>query len=419
MGNKKSKTNNKKEDSNKAQAFLMNNLSENIKKSIVTISITNQENKEVNMGTGFFLKFLVDNKIKFFLITYSDIVTKKNVEEKIKINLHYNELNQEKIKTIKLDNEQRFIKFFIEPLDATLVEIIPNDNINEDNFLFPDIKYKTGYYLYKDKTLYFAGAPINNLNKNSINICSGKITRFMNNLDFQHSKTTSPIIRGSPIFLADNILVVGFHRGGTSNSGNFIGEIIKYLEDNGKDIDSSKKENKKKNIVYDINSFKGVKNVRLKTTDNIVRDVDIDILKKSDLLENFLEDENIDGCEILLQEVNGIDLDLILQYLLHYKDMEPKAIPKPFPERTDDDFLRVILNDDWTFDYLQNITLEEAINLVNSAHYMEIDGLINIVAAKLAHEMCNCEIEEARKKFGIECDMTEEEIAEIDKYPLD
>jgi hypothetical protein len=23
--------------------------------------------------------------------------------------------------------------------------------------------------------------------------------------------------------------------------------------------------------------------------------------------------------------------------------------------------------------------------------------------------MCNCEVEEARKKFGIECDMTEEE----------
>ena len=49
----------------------------------------------------------------------------------------------------------------------------------------------------------------------------------------------------------------------------------------------------------------------------------------------------------------------------------------------------------------------------------EIDGLINIIAAKLAHEMCNCDIEEARVKFGIESDLTEEEIAEIDKYPLD
>ena len=65
------------------------------------------------------------------------------------------------------------------------------------------------------------------------------------------------------------------------------------------------------------------------------------------------------------------------------------------------------------------MTLDEGINLINAANYLEINGLINILAAKLAHEMCNCEVEEARKKFGIEGDMTEEEIAEYDKYPLD
>ena len=37
------------------------------------------------------------------------------------------------------------------------------------------------------------------------------------------------------------------------------------------------------------------------------------------------------------------------------------------------------------------------------------------MAAKLAHEMCNCETEEAREKFGIECDMTEEEIKRMEK----
>ena len=99
--------------------------------------------------------------------------------------------------------------------------------------------------------------------------------------------------------------------------------------------------------------------------------------------------------------------------------MEPKEIPKPFPERTDDEFLRGILNDDWTFDFLKNFSIEDAYSLVDAANYLQIEGLINILAAKLAHEMCNCEIEEARQKFGIECALTEEEIAEIDKYPLD
>ena len=156
------------------------------------------------------------------------------------------------------------------------------------------------------------------------------------------------------------------------------------------------------------------KTVKLITSDNVVKEVDLDILKKSKLLEDFDEGELI-----RLKEVDNKNLELIIKYLEHYKNMEPKEIPKPFPDRTDDEFFRGILNDDWTFDFLQSISLEDTVNLTNAANFMQIDGLIKILAAKQAHEMCNCEIEEARKKFGIECDMTEEEIAEIDKYPLD
>ena len=158
---------------------------------------------------------------------------------------------------------------------------------------------------------------------------------------------------------------------------------------------------------------------KLKSSDNIIKEVDKSLLMKSKLLKGLIEDYQGDEEEIPLNEVDSKNLDLILQYLEHYKNEDPKEIPKPFPERTDDEFLKGILNDEWTFNYLQNISLEGLINLVNAANYLQIDGLINIIAAKLAHEMCNCEVEEARKKFGFECDMTEEEIAEIDKYPLD
>ena len=146
------------------------------------------------------------------------------------------------------------------------------------------------------------------------------------------------------------------------------------------------------------------KTKKLKSSDNIIKEVDIKLLDKSKLLKGLIEDYQGDEEEIPLNEVDSKNLDLIIQYLEHYKDIEPKEIPKPFPERTDDEFLKGILNDEWTFNYLQSLSIED---------------LINIIAAKLAHEMCNCEVEEARKKFGIECDMTEEEVAEIDKYPLD
>ena len=159
--------------------------------------------------------------------------------------------------------------------------------------------------------------------------------------------------------------------------------------------------------------------VKLKSKDNQIYEVSIDLLEKAKLISGIVEDASDEDDTIFLREIDEINLIRIIDYLVHYQKEEPKEIPKPYPERTDDAFLRSILNDDWTFDYIQNMTLEEAINLINAADYLQIDGLINILAAKLAHEMCNCEVEEARRKFGIECDMTEEEIAEYDKYPLD
>ena len=159
--------------------------------------------------------------------------------------------------------------------------------------------------------------------------------------------------------------------------------------------------------------------VKLKSSDGKIFEVPIDILQKSKLFTDMNQSDEDEENEIELKEVDGKNLERIIEYLKHYKDIEPKEIPKPFPERTDDAFLRSILNDDWTFDYIQSMTLEEAINLINAANYLQIDGLINILAAKLSHEMCNCDVEEQRRKFGIECDMTEEEIAENDKYPLD
>ena len=159
--------------------------------------------------------------------------------------------------------------------------------------------------------------------------------------------------------------------------------------------------------------------VKLKSKDNQIYEVPIDILEKAKLISGIVDDASDEDDTIFLREIDEINLIRIIDYLVHYQKEEPKEIPKPFPERTDDAFFRSILNDDWTFDYIQSMTLEEAINLINVANYLQIDGLINILTAKLTHEMRNCDVEEARRKFGIECDMTEEELAEYDKYPLD
>ena len=425
MGNKKSKFKSKDnlKGDNKIKPLFNNNSSN----SIVQISII-ENNKEKIIGLGFFIKFTIKKSIRCFLMAYNQILSKTIIEEKKYIKIYYGLRSEEKTLTIKLDNNQRYIKCFDYPIEVTLIEIIADDSISEDIFLYPDIKYKVGYNIYKDNNIYLLGYQQNELNKREIKIFSGKIKNVINNSEFEYEISTGQINFGAPICLADNFCIIGIHKEKNSlsknNYGIFIGDVIDYFEKNENILKINNRnillEMEEENEEIFLKSLLGAKTIRLKSTDNIVREVDITLLKKCNLLIHIIEDDYLeDYCDILLNEVDSKNLDLILKYLIHYKNMEPKPIPKLFPERTDDNFLKGILNDIWTFNYVQNLSEDECVDLINAADYLQINGLINILSAKLAHEMCNCEVEEARKKFGIECDMTEEEIAEIDKYPLD
>ena len=159
------------------------------------------------------------------------------------------------------------------------------------------------------------------------------------------------------------------------------------------------------------------KNVKLMSSDDKIYEVPDTILQKSTLLKELTTDN--EGEVITLKEVNEECLKRVIEYLYHYKDFEPKEVPKPFPENCDANFLRSILNDEWTFNYLNNLSNGEAIDMINAANYLQIDGLINILATKLGYELTNCSSEEAKQKFQIEDDMTPEEIEEYDRYPLD
>ena len=180
--------------------------------------------------------------------------------------------------------------------------------------------------------------------------------------------------------------------------------------------------NSKKTIVLNLNTENFyIKTKKIKTSDFKVYEIPCDYFMKSKLLSGLIDDYDGDDDEIPLNEVDSKNFELIIDYLVHYKDKEPKEIPKPFPERTDEEFLKGILDNNdnnWTYYFISKLSIEEAINLVNCSFYLQIEGLVNLLAAKIAHEMCNCEVEEARRKFGIECDLSEEEIAEYEKYPL-
>ena len=105
--------------------------------------------------------------------------------------------------------------------------------------------------------------------------------------------------------------------------------------------------------------------VKIKTYDNKIYEVPDDIIIKSKLLDGLIEDydyfnDKVDGI-IALSEVDSINVDLIIDYLQHYKDKQPKEIPKPFPERTDKDFFRGIMDNDdnnWTYNFISKLSIE-------------------------------------------------------------
>ena len=156
-----------------------------------------------------------------------------------------------------------------------------------------------------------------------------------------------------------------------------------------------------------------MKMVKLKSKDGEKFEVGENCLDRSKLFIEFKDIWNLEQ-EIMIKGVDGKTLSKVIEYLKYHVNEEPKEIPKPLPGPD----LKPILSE-WDYNYISPPPLEDVVNLVNAANYLDISDLINLASARLASEMINCPVEEARKKFGIKTDMTEEEKAEYDKYPID
>ena len=156
-------------------------------------------------------------------------------------------------------------------------------------------------------------------------------------------------------------------------------------------------------------------NVRkLKSSDGKIFEVDEKILNTSKFFKELIIDYPQPDQEITINQVDGKNIEKIIEYLKHYENEKPKEIPKPLPNND----LKSILSE-WDYNFINPLSIADLIDLINAANFLNIDDLVALTAAKLAAEMLTGTIEEVREKFGIKCDMTEEEIAEVDKYPLD
>ena len=196
-------------------------------------SIVKIETNDKKIATGFFMKVNINNRKINLLLTCNHVITKNLISQKASIKILYGKKIKETTKIIDLDFNKRFIRSFEHPIDITLIEIIENDEIPEEKYLFPDLNYKNGYNFYKGKDIYLAGYPSSETNKGERCISSGEIKE-IKNFEFSHSLDARKGSSGSPICLIDNKCVIGIHKQGDKikpiNYGTFIGWVLDELE---------------------------------------------------------------------------------------------------------------------------------------------------------------------------------------------
>lgn len=147
--------------------------------------------------------------------------------------------------------------------------------------------------------------------------------------------------------------------------------------------------------------------VKLRSKEEIEHKISRKAAEVSVLIKNTLQDASIDD-PIPLLEVEDKILIKIIEYLEHFNGTAPPEIEKPLKSP----ILKEV-TDEWSANFIDNLTLEILVDLTVAANYMEIQALLDLCCAKIASMCKDKSEEEIFKTFGITETFTEEEKAKI------
>ena len=170
------------------------------------------------IGSGFFCKINLSNsQYKNFLFTNNHILKKDFLDNNDNLVIIYKKQEKE----IKLNNRKKFTD---EELDFTIIEIKQEDNIKD--FFEIDYYIQSGEKEYLKKDIGILQYPCGN----ELSFDKGEIIS-IKEFKLFHSVSTDYGSSGSPIFLIENLKIIGIHnrRAGKINSGIFMKDILSLL----------------------------------------------------------------------------------------------------------------------------------------------------------------------------------------------
>lgn len=145
-------------------------------------------------------------------------------------------------------------------------------------------------------------------------------------------------------------------------------------------------------------------NIKLKSSDGEVFDVDQEVAKASVTIKTMLEDiGGDDDEEVPLPNVNSSILKRVIDWATYHKD-DPPAPPddEESRERRTDDISQ------WDQDFLK-VDQGTLFELIQAANYLDIKGLLDVTCKTVANMIKGKSPEEIRKTFNIKNDFAPEE----------
>ena len=202
-----------------------------VSKSICKVII--KKESFYSQGTGFLLAIWIDDERFFCLVSNEHVIQKKFLNDEYIIKISYD--NEFITKYIDLNNNKRYMRSFTNiGIDLTIVQILEEDNISKDYFLYPDEQNINNELI--NSSIYIPQFPGGKQLMNA----KGKIKEIKKN-EFAHLANTEQGSSGSPIFLENSIYVIGIHKAentdSTENYGDFIYPAINIIK-----VDIRKKE---------------------------------------------------------------------------------------------------------------------------------------------------------------------------------
>ena len=143
------------------------------------------------------------------------------------------------------------------------------------------------------------------------------------------------------------------------------------------------------------------------SSDNQKIELDSKSAQKSTFLKRLVNEKSKKKEELQLKDIKYDVLKKVADYLNYYKNKTPKEIPKPTPSENLYSFL-----DDWDFEFINNINLDLTFELMNAASELGIQTLLDLASTKVASILKNKSIEDIRKMFKGECDLSDKELKE-------